>query len=155
MSGILGDKVIGFIFSNGTLTRQIYTIFYLRSCYYCWKMYYYKKRLTTCYQHDGCPAHVYVTRDILNDNCNSRWIRCRGPIHWSPDLTSPDFFLWGYLKEMAYINVSMTPENMQERIRNSCANIERELLLCTHHSFHQRIGKCIEVAGHHFEHLLQ
>ena len=80
------------------------------------------------------------------------------PIHWparSPDLTPPEFLFWGYLKEKVYCEISTTPEHMKECIRNACASIEGDMLLRTHQSFLRRVGKCIEVKGHHFEHLLR
>lgn len=48
-----------------------------------------------------------------------------------------------------------TPENMKERIRNACRDIDRETLLRAHECFLKRITKCIEVGGHHFEHSLK
>ncbi|KAJ4429937.1 hypothetical protein ANN_22141 [Periplaneta americana] len=62
------------------------------------------------YQHDGCPAYyAHTARDVLNNNYHGRWIGRAGPINWparSPDLTSPDFFLWGYLKEIQRLGES-------------------------------------------------
>ncbi|EFN73166.1 hypothetical protein EAG_04003, partial [Camponotus floridanus] len=97
-----------------------------------------------------------TARYVLNHNYNGHWIEREDPVLWlarSPKLTFPDFFLWGYLKDKVYIDVPTIPENMG-RIQNACANIKRDVLLCTHQSFLQKIGMCIEVEGHDFEHLL-
>jgi len=55
-------------------------------------------------QHDGAPPHnARIIRDFLNETFNNR-IRRGGPIEWptrSLDLTSPDFYLWDYLKNIA------------------------------------------------------
>ncbi|KAJ8915515.1 hypothetical protein NQ315_012396 [Exocentrus adspersus] len=73
----------------------------------------------------------------------------------SPDLTPLDFCLWGSIKEKVYQDVPTTPENMMERIRNACRAVNRETLIQCHESFMRRIDKCVEVGGHHFEHLLK
>ena len=79
-----------------------------------------------------------------------------GPIPWparSPDLTSPDFFLWGYIKHVVFKDAPTTKEDMMERIRNACRAISREVLLKTADEFHKRIVKCIQAEGGNFEHL--
>lgn len=64
------------------------------------------------------------------------------------------FFLWGYLKSKVYTEVPTTPENMRERIVNACNEIDGDVLRQCVDSFLERINKCIEVEGCHFEHLL-
>ena len=64
-----------------------------------------------------------------------------------PDLSSPDFFLWGYLKDNVYKQESTTRENMIEGIRNACVEIQTDIFLTVH-------STCIEFEGHHFQHLL-
>jgi len=91
-------------------------------------------RQSMWFQHDGCPAHYSIAREVLDRDYNGRWIDRGGPINWparSPDLTSPDFFLWGYLKDKVYQQVPTTRENMIERIRNACAEILADMRLCT------------------------
>jgi hypothetical protein len=54
------------------------------------------------FQQDGAPGHTaYATRDFLNEEFPNKWIGKFGPVNWpprSPDLTTPDNALWGYLK---------------------------------------------------------
>jgi hypothetical protein len=76
----------------------------------CWKTRFFSSiedRLETdrlIFQQDGAPAHYDVrVRDFLDNMCT--WIGRRGDIEWpprSPDLTVPDFFLWGYLKDKIF-----------------------------------------------------
>ncbi|CAK9819083.1 hypothetical protein ANTQUA_LOCUS10039 [Anthophora quadrimaculata] len=73
----------------------------------------------------------------------------------SPDLTSPDYFLWGYIKDKVYRDVPTTPTNMQERIWNVCININRQTLSTVTQAFIKRVEKCLEVGGQHYEHLLK
>ncbi|EZA49959.1 hypothetical protein X777_11447, partial [Ooceraea biroi] len=62
---------------------------------------------------------------------------------------------WGMLKNTVYNDVPTTQENMRERILNACASINSEMIERVRVSFAHRIRKCIEVGGHHFEHLLK
>lgn len=89
--------------------------------------------------------------------CSNGWIGKGGPLAWparSPDLTPSDFYLSSHLKQIVYQKVPTTPENMMERIRNACRAVNRETLIQCHESFIRRIDKCVEIDGHHFEHLL-
>ena len=47
-----------------------------------------------------------------------------------------------------------TFDDMKERIRRTCTVITPQMLAEVRRSFHQRINKCLQVEGHHFEHLL-
>ena len=46
-----------------------------------------------------------------------------------------------------------TPDDMNERIRRACTEITPQMLAEVRRFFHQRINKCLQVEGHHFEHL--
>ncbi|EZA57618.1 Putative nuclease HARBI1 [Ooceraea biroi] len=62
---------------------------------------------------------------------------------------------WGMLKNTVYNDVPTTQENMRERILNACGSINSEMIERVRVSFVHRIRICIEVGGHHFEHLLK
>ena len=68
--------------------------------------------------------------------------------------TSPDYFLWIFVKERVMAVATTTPDDMKERIRWACTEITSQMLVEVRWYFHQRINKCIQVEGHHFEHLL-
>jgi hypothetical protein len=54
-----------------------------------------------------------------------------GDIEWpprSPDLTAPDFFLWGYLKSKVYANKPNNLEDLKAPIRNDIQLISNETL---------------------------
>lgn len=156
--GIMGDKLIGPVFFNGILNGQKYRYFLDQELPLLLEELSLQERRSMWFQHDGCPAHFSIgARQILDQIYNDCWIGRGGPVHWparSPDLTSPDFFLWGYLKEKVYQEEPTTVENMKERIRNACRHIDRQTLLRCHETFKKRIEMCIQVQGHHFEHLL-
>ncbi|EZA47915.1 hypothetical protein X777_15034, partial [Ooceraea biroi] len=110
-------------------------------------------------QLDGAPPHyAVIVRNFLNQEYNNRWIGRGGPVAWpprSPDLTSPDFFLWGYIKNVVYEHVPTTRENMMERIRTACVNIQRAVLLKTVRNFQNRLALCIQGNGDNFEQFIR
>ena len=60
------------------------------------------------FQQDGAMAHtIRATMDLLRQHFPNRIISKNGDVRWppfSPDLTVPDFFLLGYLKDKVYAN---------------------------------------------------
>jgi len=44
------------------------------------------------------------------------------------DLTSPDFFLWSYIKNIVYKKIIPTPEDLKHRIRAAYRNIPIEAM---------------------------
>lgn len=110
------------------------------------------------FQLDGAPPHfAHIVRNHLNATFPGRWIGRGGPVPWpprSPDITIPDFFLWGYLKDVVYERPPTTRADMIARIRTACATIPREVLLKTVGNFRKRVNACIAAGGRQFEHLL-
>ncbi|GFU87935.1 uncharacterized protein TNCV_1335051 [Trichonephila clavipes] len=65
------------------------------------------------------------------------WLRCRlrqlteiqncfGPVNWRPrscDLTSLDYFLWGYVKSLVYADKPQTLDHLEDNIRRVIADI--------------------------------
>jgi len=157
--GIVGKKLIGPYFIDNTLNGEKYRNFLVEQLPLLLEELPLSERMTLWYQHDGCPAHhSLIAREILDRKFNGRWIGRGGPVNWparSPDLTAPDFFLWGYLKEIVYRDVPTTRDDMINRIRNACGQIDEDLLLRVCRSFLGQIQRCIEAEGHHFEYLLK
>lgn len=109
-------------------------------------------------QQDGAPPHyARPVKNFLNLTYQRRWIGRGGHIAWpprSPDLTSPDFFLWGYLKNIVYQTAPTTAEELKGRIRQACRNISANVLRKTVNAFERRLQLCIQQNGGTFEHLL-
>ena len=62
-------------------------------------------------------------REWLDNTFPGMWIGRRGPVEWpprSPDLTPPDFFLWGYLKDKVYAQRPQTIDELKEIIVAEC-----------------------------------
>ncbi|CAH0560489.1 unnamed protein product [Brassicogethes aeneus] len=83
--GIVGGYVVGPYFFDGHLNGPMYLNFL--------------ENVLPGFQQDGAPAHF--SRDVrayLDGIFPNQWIGRNGPSRWparSPDLTIPDFFLWG------------------------------------------------------------
>lgn len=84
------------------------------------------------FQQDGATAHTArATIDILEEAFPGRLISRFGNLHWparSPDLTVPDFFLWGFLKSRVYANKPQTLAALKDNIRDECANLSPDVL---------------------------
>ena len=108
-------------------------------------------------QHDGAPRHYALcSRQVMNEIFDEKWVGRGGPVPWPPrslDLTSPDYFLWGFVKERVMAVAPTTPDDMKERIRRACTEITPKMLAEVRRSFQQRINKCLQVEDHHLEHL--
>ena len=98
--GITPSGIIGPYFFEGNVTGTSYLSMLEE---YVWPQ---VKHKGMYFQQDGAPAHYSLkVREWLDKKFPNRWIGRRGPIEWparSPDLTPPDFFLWGYLKNIIY-----------------------------------------------------
>ena len=72
------------------------------------------------FQQDGATAHTArATIQLLRQIFEGRIISHSCDISWpsrSPDLTTPDFFLWGYLKEKVYVNKPKTLQQLKNNI---------------------------------------
>lgn len=72
----------------------------------------------------------------------------------SPDLTSPDFFLWGYLKGRVYKNRPQTLDELKMNIATEIENISVNILNKVAANMVKRVRACVTEQGSHFEHLL-
>ena len=70
------------------------------------------------------------------------------------DLISPNYILWGFVKERVMAVAPTTPDDMKERIRRAYTEITPQVLAEVRRFIYQQINKCLQVEGHHFEHLL-
>jgi len=83
-----------------------------------------------------------------------RVISCFGDVPWrprSPDLTAPDFFLWGYLKSKVYSTRPTDLHALKENIWEEIAKLSEETLQAVMHRFLTRVHLCIEEGGGHLK----
>ena len=88
---------------------------------------------TVMYQRGGAPPHFSnIVRDHLNEVFPNRWIGRGSPRIWaprSPDLTSLDFFAWGYIKAQVYrVKIRRGHPELQNRIEAAMDTITPKLL---------------------------
>ena len=65
-----------------------------------------------------------------------------GDVPWpprSPDLSTCDFFLWGYLKSRVYTHKPCTLNDLKEAIRQEIRPIDRQLLARVRDDFKKRL----------------
>jgi len=84
------------------------------------------------FMQDGAPPHFscFVT-DVLNERFPDACIGRGGPILWpprNPDLSPLDFFLWVYIKNIAYAKKIRNIQHLQERITSAIENVTRDMI---------------------------
>jgi hypothetical protein len=68
----------------------------------------------------------------------------------SPDLTPPDFFLWGLLKGRVYSNKQRKVDALKAAIRREVAANTNVTLPDVFFRLQTRIQKCLDAKGGHF-----
>jgi len=79
-------------------------------------------------------------------------VRSFGDIAWparSPDLTVPDFFLWGFLKVSVSQRRIMTIQELKQATVDGVAAIDEDLRRRVYGNFQTRLQQCIDVNGGH------
>jgi hypothetical protein len=72
----------------------------------------------------------------------------------SPDLSPPDFFLWGHLKDTVYSNHPHALQELQANIQRTVDRISTGTLQNVFANMIRRVHLCEERDGGHFQHLL-
>ncbi|GFX42891.1 transposable element Tc3 transposase [Trichonephila clavipes] len=84
------------------------------------------------FQQDGATCHTArATIDLLKDTFGDRLISRFGLVNWPPrscDLTPLDYFLWGYVKSLVYVDKPQTLGHLEDNIRRVIANIRPQML---------------------------
>ncbi|GFS52349.1 putative transposase [Trichonephila clavipes] len=84
------------------------------------------------FQQDGATCHTArAPVDLLKDTFGDRLVSRFGPVNWPPkscDLTPLDYFLWGYVKSLAYADKPQTLDHLEDNIRRVIADIRPQML---------------------------
>jgi hypothetical protein len=72
----------------------------------------------------------------------------------SPDLTSPDFFLWSYLKDTVYRTNPRDLKQLKMNITCALEEVNKDKLRKVARNVAKRVDKCTEMNAHNFQHLL-
>ena len=83
--------------------------------------------------------------NIISQRCTLIW-----PPR-SPDLSLPDFFLWGYLKERVYINNLQTLEDLKQNIRRVIDRKSQEVLSSGMNAIVKRAQLVFDAGGSHLK----
>jgi hypothetical protein len=107
------------------------------------------------FQQDSATAHtasstMVILHEFFGENVISKGL-------WpprSPDLTSPDFSLWSYLKDTVYRSDPRDLKQLKMHITRAIEEVNEGTLRKVARNMAKRVDKCIEMNGHHFQHLL-
>jgi hypothetical protein len=72
----------------------------------------------------------------------------------SPDLTSPDYFLWGYLKGTVYQNKPQTIDTLKANITEEIQAVTADALARNFQNIARRVQSCLDANDGHLQHLL-
>lgn len=105
---------------------------------------------------DGAPCHrtIHVTdqlRELFGDQVVSLHHNTEWPPR-SPDLTSFDFFLWGYIKSKVYLTPPADIFDLRNRIIDEFTNLENnDLIERSVRGMLRRAYLCLQRGGGHVE----
>jgi hypothetical protein len=103
------------------------------------------------FQHDGASAHfARPVRAWLDSHFPNRWLGRGGEVGWpprSPDLTPPDFYLWGHLKDQVYARNPRNTQELKQFIIEEFNAIPQNFIENSCRSVIQRLEHCYEYGG--------
>ncbi|KAK9888535.1 hypothetical protein WA026_000781 [Henosepilachna vigintioctopunctata] len=112
----------------------------------------------TWFQQDGATSHTTNNSlAALHELFQEKVISRRGDIEWpprSPDVTPPDFFLWGYLKSIVYENNPQNLTHLRNNIEEKIRSIPRPLLQKVFESVRKRFEECRQRGGRHLNNVV-
>lgn len=112
----------------------------------------------TWFQQDGASSHTAKTSiRLLEDKFRTRFISKNGPHLWpprSPDMTAPDFFLWGFVKSQVYCQPVQSIDDLKKRIKACIRGISTEVLRNAMASLPQRCKQCVQLRGGHLPNVI-
>ena len=107
------------------------------------------------FQQDSATAHTTAsTMEILHEFFGKNVISKGVWPPRSPDLTSTDFFMWSYLKDTVYWSNPRDLKQLKMNITRAIEEVNERTLRKVARNMVKRVDKCIEMNGHHFQHLL-
>ena len=114
--------------------------------------------IQTKHKQDGATPHTAkISREWLTEHFGRRIISSKFPIEWaphSPDLSPPDFFLWGYLKDRVYQEKPRNLTDLKKKNSEEIKAIKPQVCKDVMNNFCVRLKKCKNLKGGHLEHLL-
>jgi cyclopropane fatty-acyl-phospholipid synthase-like methyltransferase len=110
------------------------------------------------FQQDGAMEHTARRpRAILKEMFPGRVVSLHESVPWplrSPDLSTCDFFLLGYLKASVFKHRLRTLDQLKEAIQEEIEGISPDMLVRVMENFQERLHKCIGRQGHHLDNII-
>lgn len=110
------------------------------------------------FQQDGATAHTAKkSMSLLRERFPNRMISKYATVAWpprSPDLTAPDFFLWGFVKNEIYRTPVKSIKELKTRIRKCIKSISLQTLQGVMRSVEARCKECLRRQGGHLENVI-
>ena len=72
----------------------------------------------------------------------------------SPDLTPPDYFLWGYMKGTVYQNKPRNIDALKANITKEIQAVTADVLARNFQNMERRVQSCLDANDGHFQHML-
>jgi hypothetical protein len=114
-----------------------------------------ENEIYTCwFQQDNAPPHTSNSSlRLLDEYFGDRVISKSLWPPRSPDLSPPDFFLWGFLKDRVYANKPTTLLALRQNITAEIERIPVSMLSLVSESVATRAMMCTLAGGEHFQHM--
>lgn len=117
-----------------------------------------ENRQAMWFQQDGATTHtarqtMALLREIFDDRIISRFSN----FNWSsraPDLTAPDYFLWGYLKGRVYANKPRTIQQLKANIRDEIQLLGPDILTRVTENALERARQVEAESGRHLKDII-
>ena len=145
-------RIIGPIFFDSTVNTDVYLTF-LDELYHQLTE---EERNYCFFQQDGATCHT-SERSLTRVHQIFTEERTVSKGLWpprSPDLSTCDFYLWGYLKGKVYEQNPHSIDELKDNIRNCISSITQVELERVFLNMLNRAQTCLDGGGGHFQHLL-
>ena len=107
------------------------------------------------FQDDGATCHTSnESMDLIASFFDDRIISMNLWLPQSPDLTTPDFLLWGHLKDRVYATRPQTLDDLKPNITQEIQAIDNRVLQRVASNMELRAELCLMQDGGHFQQLL-
>lgn len=112
----------------------------------------------TWFQQDGATCHTALdSMAVLRELFPGKLISRFGDVPWSarsPDLTSCDCWLWGYLKSKVFASKPQTIPELKQCIQENIAAIPQAMIRKVTANLQKRWEACVDVRGHHLSDII-
>ena len=107
------------------------------------------------FQQDGATAHTaHMSTALLDDVFADKNISKTIWPPRSPDLSPPNFLIWGAMKNSVYSNNPHTIHDLKMANTEHIQNVERAILNTVFKNTVRLVNKCLETGRGHSEHYL-